>query len=715
MYTFFNVAGPLGPQLQSYSLNMTSREIVLTFNKNIEPSSVNVTGIVIQGANGVIMNTSLYYRLTAADRVQVVNSTVTIVMSNADYNALQIRFGVATSTANTYLTMNSETVTDRTSHRIMAESISGAHALPVLDYTEDQIQPQLVAFSLNLETTSMSLTFSEPVLISSFRPQQITIASNQNSANAISYQLTGGDVNSSVPASNVIDFHLNELDVINLKTSNDIGIATGAENTYISVSTGLVTDTNGNINSGLNSAITVSNFTADTTALTLNAFELNLTSEALTLHFDDIVNASTFSAIGITLQSGRGIQPAQFFTLDPDSGTTSNNGYTIVVHLSTNSINGLKQMRNLCTSRQNCYMIVSSIMIRDPYGRSNIPISGIDALSALSFTVDQIPPMLISWSLDMNEGVMILSFSETVDITTFQATELTLQSSANNPANLFTLTNYSQLVPADAASEFEVRLSTDDINAIKTNTALGTSTSTSFLSLTSDAISDMSFNSIVPISSNNALPVDVYEADTTAPSLVSFSANFYTQLLVLTFDEVVRAGTFDPSSLRIGNSDFSIAYSLTPASYTSSMDSAILLVTLSQTDLDNLRNISDLATSLENTYLSAQNGIVQDMSGLSLNPILQTSPLQVSIFVDSPILISYANTNYTVREGEVLTLRLVLNTTTATEITLDVMTEDRGATGMSSQLYFMQNSSLGTISGYTFLVYMPLGNSMPLG
>ena len=668
---------------------MTSGNIILTFNTDIEPSSVNVTGIVIQGARGAITNTTLYYRLTAAHNIQVVDTIVTITMSSTDYNALQIRPGVATSLANTYLTMDSETVSDRTSQTTMAQPISGAQALSALAFIEDQIRPELVAFSLNLETTSMSLTFSEPVLVSSFDPVQITIVSSLNPVNAIIYQLTGGDVNSSVLASNVINFHLSEQDVIYLKRTNNI--ATGRENTYISVSTHLVTDTNANNNIAieLNSAISVSNFTADYTAPTINAFELNLTSETLTLHFDDVINSSTFDASGITFQSGRGIQPAQSFTLTPDSVTSSVNGYTIVVRLSSYDLNGLKQMRNLCTNEQNCYMIVSNTTISDTYGRSNMPISNSDALSALSFTSDQVRPMLISWLLDMNRGVMTLSFSETVDITTFQITQLTLQNSASSPISFFTLTNYSHLIPADAAAEFEVSLSINDINAIQADATIGTSSSDSFLALTPDAISDMSFNSIVPIISTDALQVSDHIPDATPPSLVSFSANFYTRMLILTFDEIVRASTFDVSLLRIGNSDFSAAYRLTSSSYVSSMDSTVILVTLSQTDLNSIRATSNLATSVDNTYISAPASTVSDTNDNPLIEIPSTSPLQVSIFVDSPILISFANTSYTAREGEILTLWLVLNTTTATEITLDVMTEDRGATGTSYQLCFI--------------------------
>ena len=667
---------------------MTSRELILTFNKNIEPSSVNVTGIVIQRARGVITDTSLYYRLTSesADNVQVENTIVTIVMSRADYNALQIRPGVATSVSNTYLTMDAETVTDSTSQENMAQPVSGAYALPVLMFTEDVISPELVAFSLNLETTTVSLTFSEPVLISTIHPQQITIASNQNITTAISYQLTGGDVNSSVVASDVINFHLNEPDATYLKSSNALGIASGRESTYISVSAGLVADTNGNTNSDLELAIPVSNFIADTSAPTLNTFELDLTMETLTLHFDDVIIASTFRASGITFQSEQGIQPMQLFTLDPDSHSTSSNGYIIVVHLSIHGLNILKQMRNLCTGLRNCYMSVNSTMVSDPYGRPNAPISRIDALSALSFTADRISPSLTSWSLDMDEGVMTLSFSETVDITTFQVTELTLQSSTDDQATYFTLTNYSELVPVDSASVFEVRLTMDDINTIKAVSVIGTSPNTSFLALTSDAILDMSLNPVVPISISTALQVDNYTVDTTAPSLVSFSANFYVRMLALTFDEVVRASTFDPASLSIGNSDFSAVYRLTHASYTSSLDSTVLLVTLSQTDVDNIRNINNLATSVDSLYLSAQRSTVEDTNGISLNLVSQTSPLQVSIFVDSPILVSFANNSYAAREGEVLNLRVVLNATTAIGITANITTENRGAVGKSSLL-----------------------------
>ena len=678
-FAFVIAAGLLGPLLQSYTLNMSSREIILTFSKPIQPSNVNVTGIVIQGAVGVITNSSLHYRLTSADSIQVENAIVTVVMSRDDYSALQVRPGVATSASNTYLTMDSTTVTDRTSQERMAQPITGAHAISALQFIEDLVQPELDAFSLNLETTTISLTFNEPVQSSTFAPQQIMLASSPNLATAVLYQLTGGYVNHSVPASNVINFDLSESDIIGLKSSNTI--ATSRDTSYISVLEGLVADTNGNINSNLESPIRVSNFTADNSAPTFDAFDLDLDLGVLTLHCNDVINTSTFNATGITLQSERALEPTNLFTLDPNSYTISSNGYTIIVDLSIIGLNVLKGIRHLCTGIENCYMSVTTFVVRDTYGRLNTPISGRNAISAQRFTQDRTPPMLVSWSLDMNEGRMTLQFSETVDITTFQVTQATLWSSPDE-LNFFALTNYSELVPADTAVVFEIRLIIDDINAIKANLDLGTGLSNSFLYLSSNAIQDMNFNFIF---SNAPLQVETYVSDTTAPSLVLFSANLYTGILSLTFDEVVDISTLDPSSLSISNADYSAVYNLTSASYTSQMDSGtILLVTLSESDLRIIRNTNNLATSINNTYLSTLGTLVYDTSRIALIPVVPTSPLQVSIFVDAPILISFANNSYTAHEGEVLTLTISLNTTAASEITADIVTEDNGALGALS-------------------------------
>ena len=657
---------------------MTSREIILTFNRNIEPSSVNVTGISIQGVTGFITNTSLYYRLTSARSIQVENTTVTIGMSEADYNALQLRPGVATSDSNTYLTNDPETVTDDSSQQNMAQPISATDALPVWVFVADTVSPELVAFSLNLEATTMTLTFNEPVLVNTFSAQHILLSSHLDSSTGVSYSLTGGVAdNSSALASSLINVHLSDSDALSLKVNMDI--ATGRENTYISVSQGLVLDTNGNPNS--ETRIQVSNFTADTSAPRLVRFDLDLTLETLTMQFDDVINASTFNASGVTLQNAQASEPMQSISLDlvQDISIIPDYEVIILVQLSADSLNNLKQMRNLCTSIQNCYMAVTSVA-RDPFGRTNIPITGSEALPAHSFSEDQIAPELDSWSLDMNAGRIHLSFSETVDITTFQVDHLTLQSSVGNDASFYTLTNYSELNPADAANTFEVRLDTDDLNTIKAN-YIGTNPPSSFLSLTEGAILDMNGNSIVSISSNQALSVNDYILDTTPPSLVSFSANLYTGVLILTFDEIVDASTFDASSLIMVNPTSSVVYHLTNTSYGSQMDSTIIHVTMSESDLNVIRSIDNFATSVNNMYLSVQPQTVFDTIGNQLNSIPLSSPLQVSNFVDSPILISFVDTNYVVREGETLTLQILLNATTVSGTSFGIMTEDNRAIG----------------------------------
>ena len=659
---------------------MTNQQIVLVFDTTIDPSSVNVTGIRIQENSGFIANSSLYYRLTSSQSILVNNTTITINMSSNDYEAIQVRLGVATSESNTYLTMDNTTVSDNSNARRMAEPIFAPNALQVANFIPDQVQPEIMAFSLNLEATTMTLTFTEPVRTSSLSPQSITLLPNLTATvgNTYNYSLTGGVVHSSITASRVITFNLETADIIRLKAS--MNLATRRENTYISVSPRLVRDTNENLNR--ESVLRVSNFTADTTAPRLSAFDIDLTSETLTLYFDDVVNASTSNASGITLLNGQSVEPTQMIILMNTIPVSPTYDYLVIFPLSTHDINRLKQMRSLCTNAENCYMSTAANVVHDPYDRTNIPVSETTAVPVQSFSPDTIPPEMIAWSMDMNEGLLGLSFSETVDITTFQIDQITLQSSASVGAIWWTLTSYTEVIPVDAAAYFEARLATSDLNGIKTTGILSSQLS-SFISLTSSAIVDMSDNPVVPIRSSNAFPLNLrYVNDTTSPSLVSFSADLYTGRLTLTFDEVVHP-TFDPSALTFVNPTSSSSYSLTMASSSSTV-STILHITLSEHDLQRIRNVSALATSINTTFLSANSGAVTDVYGNNLDPIPTSSPLQVSNFVDSPILISIVNTSYFVREGETLTLQMLLNATTVADITFDAFTEDVVATGRLS-------------------------------
>ena len=663
-----------GPRLLSFSLDMSSKTVVLTFSEAVEPSTVNVTAIIIQSSRGVFND--LYYRLTSARSVTTMNMIVTIVLSEVDFDGLQMRPLLASMQSNTYMSVDPTVVSDLSFN--LAQHISNADAILVSDFTPDTVPPEIVNYSLNLADNSMALTFSEPVVVSTFNVTHLIMESSMDPTSRTSYSLTGGSVHQSMlSASRIVSFTLANQDIVFLKTNTSI--ATGFSSTFLSALSGLVADVNFNFNVAT-AGLQPSNFTDDTSRPTLVAFGLDVDSGVLTLSFDDAIEGSLLNTTAIVLQNARTRQPGGWYRIS--DVIPSPNAFIMYVHLGSHDLNMLKQTRDLCTDTGNCYITVDWTIALDLNFNFAFPIVDGMALAISSFIEDTTGPFLVSWTLDMDMGLVSLAFDEPVDITTFQVDQLTLQDDAGGGIS-YSLTGSNGLTPNDTSELFNIRLTTDDLNNIKAITTLATSDSNTFLSFGMSMISDLNLNPVFPVPASSAILVSVFFTDLTPPSLLSFSANFYIGILSLTFDETVHVNTLDISAITLVNEPSpspSSTYTLT-GSTPSISNSAVILINLSEGDHSGLRSRNDLATSVSDTYLSVTLGTIEDMNANPLTPIPPPVALRAMYYVNSPILVSFELSNYTVNEGEMLAITVTLNTTTASEISFDIATEDIEATG----------------------------------
>lgn len=618
-----------GPILESYTLNMTSRELILNFDEPVDPDSVDVTGITIQGAQSVT-NPDLFYQLTSFRSVSVNENIVRILISDADIDALQSRPNVATVRSNTYLSLDPRTAIDLSYQMNMAQRITNAAAQLASTYTPDLSPPEIDDFSLDLDANVLTLEFSEPVLVSSFSPQQLVINSQSMlGGGGISYQLTGGDIHpTSLAASATISFTLTNDDVTYLEVNTSI--ATGPGDTYISALAGLADDTNGLTSVDL-PPIVGSNFTADDSAPSVIGFELDMDSGELVVTFDDAIIGTSFDVSAITLQSALFRQPMEWHTLSRDSSTSSTgDGFAVTVFLGIDDLNRVKQIRSLCTSVANSYMTVTATIADDPNGLDTVAVTDGKSLQADRFTPDGSRPSVDSWVLDMNVGQIILMFSETIDIMTFRPDQLSLQNGMGTSTDTYTLTGYRELIPPDADSTLAVQLNEGDANVIKGNTNLGTETANSYLSVTASTIMDMNSNDVFSISRIQAGEAVRVIPDETSPILRSFSLDMNTGALSLTFDETVNAATFNVSAVTFANRAFRspVRYTLVD-SIPSSINSAVIEIALSERDLNALKAVTDLATSASDTYIIATQYTVRDMNNNPLSAISDDSALQV--------------------------------------------------------------------------------------
>ena len=674
----------IGPRLTSYTINMTSREVSLTFDQPIEPDRVDVTGITIQGRRYPgPAHESLFHSLTSGSSYRVEGTNMLkIFLSDADFDALQLRSLVATSQANTFLAMERRTVTDRSNLRIMAQQISSPNALQPSIYTGDNSPPEITSFTLDLDTNSMALTFSEPVLVSSFIPARLAI--NSQPSGGISYNLTGGTVHDILsPTSRVISFTLVDRDVTFLEMNPNI--ATGVGNTFLLASVGLIVDVNGDTNLQ-SQPILVSNFVVDTSGPRVVSFNLNMNTGYLTIRFNDPVDVSTLNPSGITLQSAVTRLPMEWHTLSRNSIAGHSTGFMVTLNFSNDlDFNQIKRIRNLCSTPDNCYMTATSSVIRGLNNINALPIHNGISLIVTNYTADTTRPELVRWELDMDRGRVVLTFTETVDITTFQPNQLTLQNGSDVFTPRISLSGFMELIPPDTNNILSIELNEDDLNSIKGTQNLGTSIDNSFLSVPDSIIVDMAFNPLVPVSNNSAQQATTFTPDTSSPVLLSFSLDLNMRMLILTFDEIVNTSSFDLSSLSLVNqeSQSSIRYTFT-AGYVPNINSAILRVFLDQNDVNAINALGYLASTQFDTYIVATMSTVQDTNNNPLMPISDASALRVAQYIgntNSDRLIQLGFHNYSAREGETVRLRIFLNATAARDVTFSLVTRDRSAMG----------------------------------
>ena len=138
--------------------------------------------------------------------------------------------------------------------------------------------------------------------------------------------------------------------------------------------------------------------------------------------------------------------------------------------------------------------------------------------------------------LDLDTGILSLTFSETVDLLTFNASALTFTEGPNG-TEFISLTAGSAILREYTI--LEASILPEDLNRLKFSDIIALSVNDTFLIAESFLIMDKSGNSLVEIRSANPLPASLLIGDETDPRLTQFSFSPDDALLVLTFSEIV--------------------------------------------------------------------------------------------------------------------------------------------------------------------------------
>lgn len=643
------------PRLVNFTLDMNIGLLNLTFDETVNSSSLIPSQITFYASS---MNGSEFYTLTMGSVVPgayVGQVSVAINLTNADLNELKRRATLAISASHTWISITALLVRDMSKNPnvpiAIGQAIQAAAVIP------DKTSPRLLSFQLDLTHEWLTLSFSETVNASSLQYGGITVQ-DQNDTNSRTltsgYYLTpstGGPLLG--PNDPVIVIQLAQSDLNYIKTIRSM--ATNINNTNLSIQNFTILDMYGNavVPIPTQQPLKAVLFIPDYVDPQLLSFDLNLTSHQLYLTFSETVDVSTLNVNYIDLQANASLFATSIppVYLTPGNTTLSTwslspNWPVIVIYIGTLDLNEIKRLRPLATSNTTTFLALTNQTIHDMNGNPVVPITTSNAAMVTRYAANVIPPNLVSFSLDMNVGALVLTFDETVDFKTTNFTYITIQNAPNSNAVSFTLTGGSTN-NTDYSVAVYIVLTINDLNNLKRIYTVATSLSNTYLSIIKGAVLDMSGNPSVPINYSNALPLSVFINDTTTPNLVSFAMDKNTGSLYLTFDETVMASSLQPAQLKLQSalaaSNVTYAYTLT-GGYTSAYNSTVIVVNLTYYDLNAIKKIRGLATGVQNTFISATYQTVLDMNSNNLVPISDQNALQASNFTNdttSPVLLSF--------------------------------------------------------------------------
>ena len=380
----------------------------------------------------------------------------------------------------------------------------------------------------------------------------------------------------------------------------------------------------------------VSTFTADGTDPAVASVDVDMDGNGkLTVVFSETVKELSIKTDSLTLQSTETSDGAtETVTLSGKLSVTkvSHTTYTIVPSVA--DMNKIKQKRKLCIGKDSCYMVVATSFATDNTNNKVEDIPSSKGQVANAYKADATDPTLTGFELDMDKGEMKLTFDETVDAATFKVKQLTLQASADAPANArYELTEKSTPSKVDETI-ITVSLTLKDMNAIKRNTKLCTEKTSTYLTITTAAVKDTAGNTVTAVTNGKATGASKFTADTTSPTLQSYELNLQADTITMQFSETVKASSIVGSKLTLQSSQTSSAVSLLLAfkSNPEQDDSDTLTLTLTVPNSNAIKKLASLATSDASTFLAVDPKAVTDMNAREVVEIKSSAAQKVKTF-----------------------------------------------------------------------------------
>jgi hypothetical protein len=285
-----------GPSLVDLQTDMDSGQLRFSFDETIDRSTINITTVTLQATDGA--DTSIYYAHTLQHLGTVFNSSldstfVTVELDLIDLNLIKEKSELFVSKQTSFISYTDALIQDMSANRV--QRIDQEHAHQSNKYYLDVQPPVLQKVDLDLEAETLTITFDEPVRMSTGDPTFLTLHNN----NTEEYTLTTTEIETTI-ADEVVIIKLVEVDVKSIKELFSMG--TDSLDTFLRAKAAFIRDMQmpPELANPLLAvqAHPVRNYTRDSSTPTLIEFsQLDLNNGEITLSFSEPVDIETITPL----------------------------------------------------------------------------------------------------------------------------------------------------------------------------------------------------------------------------------------------------------------------------------------------------------------------------------------------------------------------------------------------------------------------------------
>eukprot|EP00731_Ephydatia_muelleri_P036559 Em0277g4a len=635
----------LPPTVMQYNIDMNLGTLVLYADGTVQ-AVFSPASYTLQ--NAATAPTATFTLLTSTLTRFISFTTFTIGISTSDLNVLKAK-GICTSNTSCFLTYTAGALVN--SKGIRSNNLTVG--IPPAVFIRDTTSPTLINFSqFNAATSILMLNFSEPVIASSFVAQGVTLQSLFSGTTDLSiYTLMGG---STLSTGNVLllTVSLSSIDTNVVKLNPYICTTRG--NCYVTLNSSTITDVAGNQLTAQTIGLLVDSYIYDVISPVLVNFTVDMDGGNGTLFFSKPVSATGFLVSAITFLGKPGATNTYRLT---SSTASASSGQVITVFFSMYDLNNIKNSA-FAKSIVDTYLAIDSSATTDLSLKRNslMPITIFNPLQASKYIKDQTPPVVQAIVLDLNSGLLLLSFNEPVNTTTINFSNIAVTLLPGSSTVALTGGSVASIVSGSAFT-VTVSLTPQDLLQLKLSTTMVAITGAT-ISIGANMVTDIANNANFSIVLTNASVIP----DTASPALLSFTLDITTSTLYLTFSDVVAPTypnlPFDPTGITLqaskfrGSNDY---FTLTSQSQTNSPAGYIIVINLNN-DLVSIINNPYFGSSVSNTYITIQAGTIQSIFGQNTEAIINGKALQASLFTLQSAPLAVPQTMYTLTSSSMATV-----------------------------------------------------------